>query len=165
MNTLRINSVKAVRGGAYKLSVTWADESKSIVDLTGLIHSSENFRVFAQEPNTFKDVNVVNFGTGIGWSNGLDYGADTLKTLADEQKPISGRYFCEFERRYQLNTSETAELFQIAERTVRHYRSVASLPPCVAIAVRRFEEDATVFAAHYRPIKKRGPGRPRKQAH
>jgi hypothetical protein len=68
----------------------WADGTKERVDLTGLIYRSRHFRRFLDHPTAFRKVRVADFGGGIEWENGLDYGADTLKTMADEQRPVSG---------------------------------------------------------------------------
>jgi hypothetical protein len=72
------------------LNVTWADGGKSRVDLTGLIHRSRHFQIFLKGPAAFRRVYVADFGGGIEWENGLDYGADTLKMMADEQRPVTG---------------------------------------------------------------------------
>jgi hypothetical protein len=162
MDDLRIKSVAPLGSSGYRLRVEWSDGSKSKVDLTGLIHTSENFKVFADDPAAFRQVSPVHYGTGIGWKNGLDYSAATLKILADEQKSVGGKYLVDFEARWHLNTAETAALFDCAPRTIRAYRKAATLPEPISISLRRFDADPTVFAAHYRPIATRGRGRPRK---
>ncbi len=159
----RVKSVSAARQ-PLTLAVQWADGTKSRVDLTGLVHRSRHFAVFADDPGAFRKVRAVNYGSGIGWDNGLDYAATTLKTLADEQKPLSGKYLTAFAHRFKLNTAEVAALFKVAERTVRAYRLADELPQPVAISLRRMESDPTVLAAHYRPIGKRARGRPKREA-
>ena len=84
----RIKSVTA--RAPWTLHVTWVDRKKDQIDLTGLIHRSRHFRVFLNKPAAFRKIRVADFGGGIEWENGLDYGADTLKMMADEQRPISG---------------------------------------------------------------------------
>ena len=164
MDTLpRIKSVSAARA-PWTLIVTWADGGKSRVDLTGLIHRSRHFRVFLDEPAAFRRVHVADFGGGVEWENGLDYAADTLKMLADEQRPVSGADLMEFESALNLSTAETATLLGLAERTVRAYRRAKKLPQSVAIAVRTIRASNTVLAAHYRPVGHRARGRPKKDA-
>jgi hypothetical protein len=109
-------------------------------------------------------VKPVGYGSGVGWDNGLDYSAATLRTLAEQQRSLSGRHLAEFEARHGLNTAETAALFDVAERTVRSYRDADVLPEAIAMALRALDSDPTVFAAHYRPIARRGRGRPQKAA-
>jgi hypothetical protein len=86
MDTLpRIKSVSAARA-PWTINVTWVDGRKDRVDLTGLIHRSRHFRVFLDDPGAFRKVHMADFGGGIEWENGLDYGADTVKMLAEEQR-------------------------------------------------------------------------------
>ncbi len=158
--------VRAVAAGKAPLSlnVVWDDGSKSRVDLTGLVHSSRHFKVFTDDAAAFRRVRPAGYGSGIAWDNGLDYSAATLRTLAEQQRALSGRDLADFERRHDLNTAETAALLDVAERTVRSYREADALPEPIAIALRAFDGDPTVFAAHFRPIVRRKRGRPQKVA-
>ncbi|HEY0302658.1 MAG TPA: hypothetical protein VGC36_15030 [Rhizomicrobium sp.] len=146
------------------LNIAWDDGTKSQVDLTGLVHRSRHFRVFAEDQAAFRRVKPVGHGSGIGWDNGLDYSAATLKVLAEQQHPLSGKHLAAFEEKHGLNTAETAALLDVAERTVRSYRDADVLPEAVAMALRALDRDPTVFAAHYRPVARRGRGRPAKEA-
>ncbi|MEI9887350.1 MAG: hypothetical protein WDN08_12760 [Rhizomicrobium sp.] len=47
---------------------------------------------------------------------------------------------------------------------MRAYREADALPEPVAMALRALDRDPTVFAAHYRPVARRGRGRPAKEA-
>ena len=164
MDTLpRIKAVSAARA-PWMISVTWADGSKDRIDLTGLIYRSRHFQVFLENPAEFRKVRVADFGGGIEWKNGLDYGADTLKTLADEQRPLSGSDLVTFETELNLTTAETAALLGVAERTVRGYRALDRVPQAVAMAIRAIQTSETVLAAHYRPVGRRIRGRPKKDA-
>jgi hypothetical protein len=148
----------------WTINVTWADGTKDRIDLTGLIHRSRHFRVFIDHPAAFRRLRVAPFGAGIEWDNGLDYGADTLKMMADEQRPVSGADLVAFESDLNLSTSETAVLFGLAERTVRAYRHAQRLPQTLALAIRVIRASNTVLAAHYRPVGQRGRGRPKRDA-
>jgi hypothetical protein len=157
----RVKSVGAARA-LWTLNVAWADGTKDRVDLTGLIHRSRHFRVFLDDPAAFRRVQVADFGGGIEWKNGLDYGADTLRMIADEQRPVTGADLIAFESERSLSTAQTAALLGLAERTVRAYRSAERLPQSVAIAIRTIRSSDTVFNAHYRPVGHRTRGRPKK---
>lgn len=161
-----LSRVKAVEAAKAPLSlrITWGDGTRSDVDLTGLIHSSRHFAVFSRDTAAFRRVKPVSYGSGIGWDNGLDYSAATLRTLAEQQRALSGKDLTAFESRHGLNTAETAMLLHVAERTVRAYRGLKTLPEPIAIALRAFDGDPTVFAAHYRPISRRQRGRPKAMA-
>jgi hypothetical protein len=158
----RIVTVAAVKRAPFSLDVAWGDGTKSRIDLTGLVHTSRHFKVFADDPAAFRRVRVVGYGSGIAWANGLDYSAATLRTMADEQQQLGGGDLAAFERKHGLNVAETAALLHIAERTVRAYRAADTLPETIAIALRALESDATVFAAHYRPVARRSRGRPKR---
>jgi hypothetical protein len=146
------------------LDVAWDDGTKSRIDMTGLVHTSRHFKVFAEDAAAFRRVKPVGYGSGIGWANGLDYSATTLRTLAQQQQTLSGKHLAAFEAVHGLNTAETAAMFHVAERTVRAYRMAKSLPETIAMALRAFESDPTIFAAHYRPVARRERGRPPKVA-
>lgn len=158
----RIKAIAPART-PFVLDVTWQNGTRSRVDLTGLIHRSRHFRVFTGRPSEFRKVRVINYGTGIGWENGLDYAAATLKTMAEEQRPMTGAELSAFQERNRLNTRETAALLDIAERTVRAYRRARALPQPIAIALRAFDADGTILAAHYKPVDVRPRGRPRQK--
>jgi hypothetical protein len=163
MDTLpRIKAVSAARA-PWTLNVTWADGTKDRVDLTGLIHRSRHFGVFLENPAAFRKVRLSAWGGGIEWDNALDYGADTVKMMADEQRPVSGRDLAAFEAELNLSTAETAALLGLAERTIRAYRRAKQLPQSIAIAIRTIRTSNTVLAAHYRPVGHRARGRPKKQ--
>ncbi len=163
MDTLpRLKAVSAARA-PWTINATWADGTKDRVDMTGLIHRSRHFRAFLDRPTAFRRMRVAHYGAGIEWENGLDYGADTLKMMADEQRSVSGADLVAFESELNLSTSETATLLGLAERTVRAYRRAERLPQSVAIAIRTIRTSNTVLVAHYRPVGQRGRGRPRKE--
>ncbi|HEY4115258.1 MAG TPA: DUF2442 domain-containing protein [Rhizomicrobium sp.] len=161
-NLPRVKSAAA--GKRFTLNVEWRDGTRAKVDLTGLVHSSRHFRTFADDPEAFRHVKPDEFGTGIEWDNGLDYSAASLKTLADEQKPMSGTHLRRFEAARGLNTHETARLFDVTDRTIQALRKASELPAQFSIALRRFQKDPTIFAAHYRPIAVKPRGRPKVSA-
>src|SRR5476649_1103686 len=132
----RVKSVSASRKSPLSIDVAWDDGTKSHVDLTGLVHSSRHFKVFAEDAAAFRRVRPVGYGSGIGWQNGLDYSAATLKTLAIEQTKLGGNDLAAFEKKFGLNTAETATLLNVAERTVRAYRAGDSLPETISMALR-----------------------------
>lgn len=155
----RVKSVSSAKH--FALNIEWQDGSRSKADLTGLVHSSRHFGRFATDMAAFRKVRPDEFGTGIEWENGLDYSAAALKTLADEQKPMSGASLVRFETSRGLNTHETACLFSVTDRTIQTLRKSPQLPAQFAIALRRFETDSTIFAAHYRPVEVKPRGRPK----
>ncbi len=159
----RLKSVSAVRGKPYVLRVSWRDGSANIVDLTGVVHRLKAFAPL-RDPAAFRKASVIAEGFGIGWQGGLDYAARSLWLLADEQRSLSGADLVEFERSAGLTTAETAKILDVAPRTIVSYRRSPRLPRPVASMLRSMRNEPTVLAAHYRPMRSRPRGRPRKDA-
>jgi len=88
----RLPTLKSAITGekSLTLNLVWANGAQDTVDLTGLIRRSQHFKVFAENPETFCDMSVTEFGGGVEWKNGLDYSAVSLKLLADKQRLTSG---------------------------------------------------------------------------
>ena len=89
-----------------------------------------------RDPAAFRRVRVIADGLGIGWSGGLDYSARSLRLLAEEQRTLSGVDLTEFERKAGLTTRETAQIFDVAPRTVASYRRSARLPCAIGSMLR-----------------------------
>lgn len=81
----------------------------------------------------------------------MDYSAQSLRRLADEQRPMPGEELREFEAENNLTAAETAAVLGVAVRTVKAYRRAKRLPIPVAIAVRAMRAEPALLAAHYRP--------------
>lgn len=82
----RLDDVKP-GDGRFTLVLKWRDGTVQTVDLSGLVAGSRHFRRFLDEPGTFSDVRIVNWGHGIAWSNGLDYSAEYLARIASGLQP------------------------------------------------------------------------------
>ncbi len=141
------------------LVVDWVGGGRDTVDLTGLI---ARFGAFAplDDADEFAGVEVVNWGGGVAWACGVDYSADSLARLAEEQSSMTAAEFVRWQERMDISNREAADLLDRSLTTIKNYRSGAveiSLP--VATTVRAMMHDPTVFVAHYRPTKR---GRPRK---
>lgn len=154
----RVKSVTA--GPRFTLKIEWKDGSRTSADLTGLIYSSEHFGVFGKDPEAFRHVRPVAWGDGVEWDNGLDYSANTLKELSEEQQPMKGSELRRFVSDRNLNNEEFAGLLGCTTKTVRTYFRAKQVPRWVATTVRCFQRDDTLFAAHFRPVKVRPRGRP-----
>jgi hypothetical protein len=66
------------------LRVLFDDGVERIVDFSEIVASSKWFRMLSV-PTTFETVEVVNNGRALQWVTGVDYCADALRILADEQ--------------------------------------------------------------------------------
>jgi hypothetical protein len=154
----RLKSVAAVRDKLYTLRVVWRNGGKDTVDMTGVIHRVAAFTPL-RDPAAFRKVRVIADGLGIGWNGGLDYSARSLRLLAEEQRTLSGADLVEFERKAGLTTRETAQIFDVAPRTVASYRRSPRLPRAIGSMLRSLCNDPAVLAAYYRPLS-RPRGRP-----
>jgi hypothetical protein len=85
---LRITSAEAVLPGVLKLA--WDDGYEGIVDLRGIVADGELFEPI-RNPENFKNVRVAEYGHYIYWGDeddGVDFGADRLRELAEEQAAL-----------------------------------------------------------------------------
>lgn len=152
-----IASVEALPG--QRLHIRWRDGHGDAVDMTGVI---ADFRPFAPlaDHATFAKVTVAGHGSGIAWECGLDYSADSLARLAEDQRDWSGEDVVRWQKRMRLSNQEAADMLGIGLTTFKGYRSLRHLPAQVKIACRAMELDRALFQARFRP---RRTGRPRKQ--
>jgi hypothetical protein len=158
----RIKAAIPVRGKLYMLRIVWQGGGTDTVDMTGVVHRIKAFTPL-RDPRAFRKLRVVADGLGIGWAGDLDYAARSLRILADEQRTLSGADLVAFERAAGLTTAETAEILDVAPRTIVSYRRSGRLPRAIASMLRTMRDDPAVLAAHYRPIARRPRGRPRKE--
>jgi len=162
MNTTatRLKKVKP-RPNVYTLHLTWDDGRKQTANLTGLINRSKHFRVFLDDPDAFEKVSVINWGDGVGWENGLDYAADNLGRIADEQEQWDAKQFRVWQKALELSNQETADVLGYGIGQIKNFRSgKARIPVTVSTTCRTLGADKAIFFAHYVPRK---PGRPKKQ--
>ena len=157
----RIKSVSAMRGKPYTLRVTWQGGGKDVVDMTGVVHRLSAFAPL-RDLAAFRKVRAIADGLGIGWNGNLDYSARSLRLLAEEQRTLSGADLVEFESKAGLTTRETAQIFDVAPRTVASYRRSLRLPRAIGSMLRSLRNDPAVLAAYYRPLS-RPRGRPRNE--
>ncbi len=143
------------------LVIEWDDGAVTLVDLTGVIARVKAFAPLA-EPAVFRRARVIDGGLALGWPGGLDYAAASLRLVADEQRPMTGADFIDWQRALTLSNQEAADLLDISLGTVKNLRRrAAAIPRPLSIACRQTLRDPTVFRAHFRP---RRPGRPRRPA-
>jgi hypothetical protein len=89
---LRITSAEAVLPGVLKLA--WSDGYEGIVDLRGMIADGELFKSI-RDPQHFERVQVASYGHSIYWgeegNEEVDFGADRLREMAEEQAALLAR--------------------------------------------------------------------------
>lgn len=91
-DTLRIMTAEPVVHGVLKL--VWSDGYEGVVDLRGIIADGAIFEHIRQ-PEYFAKVRVAKYGHSIYWGDEdneeVDFGADRLRELADEQAALLAR--------------------------------------------------------------------------
>lgn len=140
----------------FTLILKWQDGTVQTVNLAGLVAGSRHFRRFLDEPGTFRDARVINWGHGIEWPNGLDYSAKNLSRIADEQEARDDHEeFLSWQAAHDLTNEEAGEILGYKKSQIKNFRSGdAKIPVSVRIAMRAFDADPTMFFAHYRPCKR-----------
>lgn len=153
-----IISVTAMPG--KRLHIRWRGDRETVVDMTGVIADFPLFTPLA-DPAVFATATVAGYGSGIAWAGGLDYSADSLQQLADDQRAWTGEDVSRWQDHLGLSNQEAADLLGVALSTFKVYRApTRAVPTNVKIACRALEKDRNLFQAHYRP---RTTGRPRHQ--
>ncbi len=142
------------------LVIDWDDDTRTTVDLAGVIASFKPFAPLA-DAELFRQARVIVHGAGIGWPNGLDYSADSLWLVGEEQRAMTTEEFRTWQDGLKLSNQEAVDLLGFSLRTIKNYRAGATIPKAVAVTCRSMLRDPTVFRAHFRP---RHRGRPRKSA-
>ncbi len=145
-----------------RLAVTWKSGGTATIDLTGTIADFEPFRPL-EDPGLFAAAEIVAFGRGIAWPNGLDFSADGLFELALEQgREFTGADFKAWQESLGFSNSETADLLGVDLSTIKNYRAKTTpLPRVVRFACDGLSANRQTVRAHFHPRK---AGRPRKSA-
>jgi len=84
MNTLR-RIEHVIPKAPCALSIIWKDGGTDLVDMSDVINGLEVFAPL-RDGRLFASVGVIDWGSGIEWSNGLDYSSDSLAQLAADQR-------------------------------------------------------------------------------
>lgn len=160
----KMHRIARLRPGAEPLTLVldWDDGTRTPVDLTGLIARSRHIGALADQA-LFAQAETIEDGHGVEWPGGLDLSAGTLRLLAEEQQPMTGAQFAEWQTLVGISTGETADLLDCSVSTIKKMRAAVSkpVPLPVQVTCRAMWREPVVLSAHYRP---RRPGRPRKRA-
>jgi hypothetical protein len=149
--------------GPSTLRVRWrGKKSADVVNLSGWIATGGDILAPLRNPAVFAHAVITNYGAAVGWDDGdLAIDALHLKTLADDQKPFTNSDVKIWQNFVKLSNAEAAELFDVSVSTWNSYKTNATIPRTVAIALRAALRDPLVVQAHLRP---KTAGRPRKEA-
>jgi hypothetical protein len=106
------------------LRVTWRDGSTGTVDMTDPIHCLKVFGPL-REGGLFDLVRTADYGWAIAWTDDIDFSADSLWRLAEEQagRAMSAKQFREWRTANTLSQAATAEVLGLSPRMVKYYES------------------------------------------
>ncbi len=157
-NPPRIKTIKQT--SPFTFLVPWQNRKKTQVDMEGTVYGFEPFALL-QDPEVFAQFELDEWGDGIEWPNGLNFSADSLAFLAEEQTPMIGKDLKVWQKETGLSNNEAADWFGIVPSTFKEYKTKNSpIPRAVQIAARAAIDKPGVFQAHYKP---RHTGRPAKK--
>lgn len=94
-----------------------------------------------QDPATFEQMAVDDWGHGLGWPGGLDLGADTLYSLCRSQAGLpTAEDFDAWMKRNGLTLSSAADALGMTRRMMAHYRTGSRpIPKVVALACKAID--------------------------
>jgi hypothetical protein len=144
----RLKNVKS-SDAPFTLLLTWDDDSEQIADLSGMIAVSRHFSIFKKRPDEFSSVSVTNWGHGIEWENGLDYSAENLATLAEEEaeRPNPDEIIT-FQKHFNLTNEQSGKALGYKVSQIKNFKSGTSLiPDAVHIAIRAMTRNPVVLYA------------------
>jgi hypothetical protein len=116
--------ITAVRPGDRPLTlvVTWADGKAATVDLSGVIARNRALAPL-EDPGLLARVRVSEWGWGVEWDDGLDFGTDQLRRWAGEQagEIMPAAAFRAWRERHGLSLAAAAEALGLSRRMVAYY--------------------------------------------
>lgn len=132
----------------FSLRLRWQDGRVETADLSGLIAASRHFRRFLDDPKVFQTVKVVNWGHGVAWENGLDYSAENLKRLVEEETDDEGADDLRaFKERFNLTNEQVGAVLGYGKSQIKNFKSGYQIPDAARIAIRAMVNDPVVLYA------------------
>lgn len=134
-------NIKAVRiVGALLLELDWSTGETLRIDLSD--HTAAPFDVL-HNPDLFAQVTIDEWGHGIGWADGLDFGADALYEWSREQAGLpTASTFDAWMARNRLSLASAAESLGMTRRMIAYYRSgTHPIPKVVGLALKGYEAE------------------------
>ncbi len=144
---MRLANIRAKDG--FVLEMEWTDGQRNRADLSGLVMASKHFRSFADNPDDFKRIEIINWGDGVAWENGLDYSAENLMRIATMQAQHDDRTeIRDFQARFNLTNDQAGRALGYKVSQIKNFRAGHNpLPTSVRVAIRTMEEDPTILYA------------------
>lgn len=159
----RIDVVKVV--GPMTVNVQWREGSKDDVDLAGWVDTGGALLVPLANPETFKDVRVVEHGAALEWAGDEDLAIDAhhLSLIARVQRAPGKTELADWQAANHFTDLDVATTFGVGRSTWANYKANADrVPRMVLMYVRAVQIDPVLLHAIFK--RKRGKsGRPSTQ--
>lgn len=133
----------------FVLTLIWEDGSQQTANLSGLVNFSRHFIAFSGDPASFNKVSIINWGHGIEWENGLDYSAENLARIANEQLDEDDQILIkEFQSQFKLTNEQTGQALGYKKSQIKNFKAgTTSLKPSTRIAIHTMIDNPTVLHA------------------
>lgn len=121
----------------FRVAVTWDVGSRAgrsdVVDLGPAIMTYKVYAPLRDNPDLFRTVHVINYGTALGWGDGeIDMSAEGVEDLAEQA--MTAADFRSFMERHQFSQEAAAAQLGISRRQVNYYLSSKAIPRTLALA-------------------------------
>ena len=139
MSIGKLEHVSAASG--LKLAVQWDDGRTASIDLSKVIAARKNLAPLADSA-TFGAVSLSGDGWSVEWPCGIDFGAQQLRRLADEQagETMSSADFRRWMDGHAMTLERAAEALGLSRRTIAYYLSgEQAIPKTVLLATEGFD--------------------------
>lgn len=126
--------------GPMRVSINWTTGELIEVDLSKQAVAPFDALL---NPDFFNLMQVDEWGAGLDWPGGLDFGADRLYELCREQAGLpTPEAFDAWMRRNALSLTTAAESLGMTRRMIAHYRTGSRpIPKVVGLACKGWEAE------------------------
>ena len=149
--------------GPARLAVTFADGARFDVDMASVFARSK-YLAPLQNPELFAQAKIIFAGSGIGWTEELDYGGDALRQLAEGQTDMTGSAFVLWMERHHLTDLDAGDALGLGRSTIQKYKALKkkAIPQAIKLACKAMDGNPPLLASRIKPRRRRG--RPAKKS-
>ena len=132
----RIASVSVLQG--FQVAVKWQAGARAgqsdVIDLGPAIMTYKLYAPLRDDPELFRTVHVINYGSALGWGDGeeIDMSAEGVEDLAEQA--MTAAEFRAFMERHKFTQDAAAAQLGISRRQVNYFLTSKTIPRTVALA-------------------------------
>lgn len=138
MKAITLKAARIV--GSLTLDIDWSTGETLRADLAGWLRPPFDA---LNDPVLFAQMQVDDWGGGLGWPDGLDLGADTLYELCRQQAGLpTASEFDAWMKRNGLSLQSAADSLGMTRRMIAYYRTGnRAIPRVVGLACKGWEAE------------------------